>query len=496
MPDKIQPSFSPGRRWKIGADLLARTVLVLAVAVMANYLGAQFFYRFYLSSQTRVQLAPRTLSVLHSLTNRVAVTLYYDTNPNDDDGQFYPTVLALLDEYQLANPKISIRSVDYVRDAGAAEKVKEQYKLNSAAAKNLIIFDAGNGRVQIRPGDALLQYAPTGMSKDRKLEFSPVNFNGEIMFTSMLLALEDARPFKAYFLQGHWEPALTDSGQSGYLQFASVLRENYVDVQPLKLLGNSDVPADCNLLIIAGPIGSLSELELQKIEQYLTQGGRLFALFNRASVKQPTGLEPILQRWGVNVGMNIVQDMENTTSSSGADVVVSKFGKHPVVNSLMQTMLQLVLPRPIGAVNSKNPTADAPQVTELAFSGDNSTLTDDPAAPPRGYPLMTAVEQKNNAGVANPRGTTRILVTGDSIFLDNHGIEGGQGGANRDFLGNAVNWLLDRPQLLAGIGPQPVKEFKLQMTLLQQREVRWALLGALPGAVLLLGGLVWLARRK
>ena len=139
----------------------------------------------------------------------------------------------------------------------------------------------------------------------------------------------------------------------------------------------------------------------------------------------------------------------------------------------------------------KNPPADAPQVTELAFSSADSTLAGDAAAPPRSYPLIAAVEQKSRAGVGNPRGTTRIIVAGDSIFLGNYYIEGG---ANRDFLGYAVNWLLDRPQLLEGIGPRPVTEFRLQMTRLQQREVRWVLLGALPGAVLLFGGLVWLAR--
>jgi len=281
----------------------------------------------------------------------------------------------------------------------------------------------------------------------------------------------------------------------GYLKFASVLRENYVAVQPLRLLGDSEVPEGCNLLIIAGPTGPLAELELQKIATYLAQGGRLFVLFNYSSTTNKTGLEPILQRWGVNVGMSIVQDMENTTSS-GTDVVVSKFGKHPAVNSLVQTELQMVFPRPVGAADWKNPPSDAPQVTELAFSGDSSTLTDDPAAPPRSYPLMAAVEQKNNVGVVNPRGTTRIIVAGDSIFLDNEVIVGGLGGANRDFLGYAVNWLLDRPQLLEGIGPQPVTQFRLQMTRREQREVRWLLLGALPGAVLLFGGMVWLARRK
>jgi ABC-type uncharacterized transport system involved in gliding motility auxiliary subunit len=98
--------------------------------------------------------------------------------------------------------------------------------------------------------------------------------------------------------------------------------------------------------------------------------------------------------------------------------------------------------------------------------------------------------------VANPRGNTRIIVVGDSIFLDNLVIEGGQGGANRDFVSYAVNWLLDRPTLLEGIGPHPVTEFRLIMTRAQQRNARWLLLGALPGSILILGGLAWLRRRK
>ena len=491
MPTGNQPSFSRSRRWKIGSDLAVRTVLVCAVVVMMNFLGAQFFHRFYLSSQTSIRLSSRTTSVLHLLTNRVAVTLYY--NRGDD---FYPEIVALLKEYRAANPEISFQTVDPVRNPGEAEKVKAQYRLNTSGDKNLIIFDAGNGRVQIRPGDALLQYAPTGMSKDRKIEFGPVAFRGELMFTSMLLALENARPFRAYFLQGDGEPLLAESGNFDYLKFAMVLAQNYIDVTNLELSATRDVPADCNLLIIAGPYGVLSPMELQKIDRYLTQGGRLFALFNYASINQPTGLEPILRRWGVNVAADYVQDLQNSMTTQ--DIRVRKFNRHPLVDPLADNdlSLQMILPRLISRVDSKNSPPDAPQVTELAFSSADSTLAGDTAEPPRSYPLIAAVEQKDTAGVVNPvnpRGTTRILVAGDSTFLCNYYIEGG---GNRDFLGYAVNWLLDRPLLLEGIGPRPVTEFRLQMTRLQQREVRWLLLGALPGAVLLFGGLVWLARRR
>jgi hypothetical protein len=487
MATRIQPSFSPRRRWKIGFDILARTVLVLAVVVMVNFLGAHFFKRFYLSSQTRIELSSRTESILKSMTNHVSVILYYD---NQDD--FYPTIVALLDEYRSVNPNISVKTVDYVRDAGEAEKIKEQYKLNSPTDKNLVIFDC-DGRVKIANGDALteVKLEPVMNSTDHEFRRKPVAFKGELMFTSMLLAVTNPKPLKAYFLQGHGEPSLSDSSEQGYMKFAAILGENYIATEPLQLMGDNAVPDDCSLLIIAGPTTALSEPELQKIDQYLAQGGRLFALFNYFSLKRPTGLEPILERWGVNVGDDVVHEPKNTIN--GEDVIVYDFSQDPVIAPLTGLALQLILPRSISAVDWKNPPADAPKVDELAFSSSDSTLAGEPGVAPRSYPLMVAVEQKPVAGVVNPRGTTRMVIVGDSFFLGNHQIDSG---ANRDFLGYAVNWLLDRTTLLKGIGPQPVTEFRLIMTRAQQQNVRWLLLGALPGAVLLLGGCVWLVRRK
>src|SRR6185369_15670731 len=148
--------------------------------------------------------------------------------------------------------------------------------------------------------------------------------------------------------------------------------------------------------------------------------------------------------------------------------------------------------RPVIAIHQANPPPDAPKVEELVFSGPTSMLVNDPTAPPRSYPLMAAVEQKNVAGAGGPRGDMRMIVVGDSFFLDNQLVDAA---ANRDFLGYALNWLLERPQLLEGIGPRPVTEFRLSLTRKQRIEADWLLLGGLPGAVLLLGGLVWLARR-
>jgi gliding motility-associatede transport system auxiliary component len=495
---KFSPSFSPRRRWKIGLDTALRTILVLAVIVMANYLGSTFSRQFYLSPHTRIHLSPLTVGLLQSLTNRVDVTVYYDTGD-----EMYPTVIALLNEYHRLDPRISVKVVDYIRDPGEAAQIKEKYHLvsqitnpNAPPAKNLIIFDC-EGRVKVLPGDALTKYTlePIPNSTQREFRRKPIEFNGELAFTSMLQGVTNPKPFMAYFLQGHGEPSLTDSGDLGYLKFAAVLEQNYIRIEPLNLLGDNPIPADCNLLIIAdstsGEPTPLSDSELKKINDYLSQGGRLLALLGYYSIRRPTGLEDLLAQWGVNVGSDFVEDPGNTIS--GSDVVVKNFSGHPVVNPLTGLALEMVLPRPVSRINEPDAPANAPDVTELAFSSPASFLSDDRSRTPRSYPLMAAVEQKSVKGIANAGGGARIVIAGDSMFLDNQMIESVM---NRDFAGYAVNWLLDRPMLLKGIGPQPVLEFRLMMTQTQMNQVRWLLLAALPGAVLALGGLVWLRRRK
>jgi len=489
---KSRPSFSPGRRWRIGFDVLLRTLLVVAVVGMANYIGGKFFQRFYLSSQTSAQLSSRTLAVLHSLTNHLEVTLYFDKKAD-----FYQDITAVLDEYQAANKNFSYRTVDYNRDAGEAAKVKAKYNLNSDSDKDLVIFDLG-GKVKVASGDSITQYTleqiPPEDPKQKELEFRrrPVQFNGELMFTTMLLALESPQPSKAYYVQGQGEPLMTMTTDFGYSKFAAVLAQNYIAVAPLELAGPDPIPADCNLLVIAGPSGAFKDLELQKVDQYLKEGGRLLIMLGSDSLKQASGLEPILQRWGVNVVADVVQDRTHTIT--GQDILTQLYGKHPVVDSLSENEMQIIFPRPVVKISVSDPSANAPEVTELVMTSPEATLYNDRALAPHSYPLACAVEQKPAAGVTNPRGNTRIIVVGDSYFVGNHYIE--SGGANRDFLNSAVNWLCDHPQYVTGIGPRPVKEYRLLISQQQQTKLRWLLLGALPGGALIFGWVIWLIRRK
>jgi hypothetical protein len=509
------PSFSSGRRFKIAFGVVVATLAVLACVVLVNYFGAQFFRRFYLSSSTRVQLSSRTLSVLRSITNRIDIVVYFTKDPDDPFYRdVYPDVAALLKEYASANPKIAVRYIDYVRDPGAAEEFKIHYNRVGDTNKNLIGFECEGRKLPIS-GEALLETTLVSGGKTDNpnqiaLRKKPVAFYGEVMFTSTLLRITDPQPPRIYYLYENGEHDLDESSeQAGYGKFRELARQNYIDIQKLRLFGTNGVPEDCNALMIAGPLYALTPIELNYIEKYLNRGGRLFVLFNYGEVKREikTGLEKILAAWGVRVGDKIVNDPDNTLSAEQTDIVATcgiqqpDFShyipvKHPIINPLVNSLtakLRLILPREIDAEKSASPDSGI-KAEEIFFSGPSSTNRGTTGTQlPSAKPLIVAVEKSPAKGVAAEHGATRIVVTGDSFFLAN-GVIGDV--ANADFAANAINWLLERPLLLEGVAPKRIDEYRLAITTAQLNTLQWILLAAIPGGILLLGGLVWIRRRK
>jgi hypothetical protein len=498
MPSESLPptSFSVRRKWAILCSVLLSTVAVIALVGMANYLSSRYLspLRFNWSNQTRKPLAPQTIGLLRTLTNQVKVVIYYDRS-----SEIYGAVSSLLTEFRLINPKISVETVDYEKDAAAAKTIKDTYKLGSADAKDLVIFDCG-GRVKIVPGKALGDYSMEPVAnadpedKERNFRRSLKAFRGESIFSVALLSVTTGRPLKACFLQGHGEHNPESQDKPGYSKFNVLLQQNFIQTEPLQLLGTNTVPADCNLLIIAGPQRKLLDIELGKIKQYLDQGGRLLVLFNNSTSEVvKTGLEPILADWGVEVGRNRIKDLSSSASGSGLDLVITRFNRqHPLVSPLLGESLQLILPCSIRKIEPGKEAPNAPKVEELAFTSEKAVINDSPLPAGSPVPLMVAVEKANAKGAATERGSTRILVVGDSIFLDNLVIDYGD---NSNFAGYAVNWLLDQTQLLQGVGPRTVTEYKILMTRSQMQNVRWLFLAGVPGGILLLGGLVWVRRR-
>jgi hypothetical protein len=424
------------------------------------------------------------------------VTIYFDKRE-----PLYEPVWSLLKEYHFRNPRIAVEAVDCERDPGAASLIKAKYKLSDSKDRDLVIFDC-RGRTKFVYENELSELDIQSLIAGRSKEVRRTHFKGELLFTSAIFGVISSRSLKAYFLQGHGEHSPeSEDGVVGYSAFAGLLKNNNIERAMLSLVGTNEVPADCHLLIIAAPLKALSPPELAKIDQYLKNGGRLLALFSSLSVEKETGLERILLDWGVEVGFNVVTDLPHSTVRDGSDIEASTLGAHVIVKPL-QAPLDLIRPRSVRKKPGTLANADAPNVNELVFTGPEGMVHTDirdglvyarPATDLRtNVCLAVAVEKGRIRGVTTERGTTRIVVVGDSLFLGNQMIEKL---GNRDFAWLALNWLLDRSELLA-IPPRPITEYKLVMTQAEMSAVRWILLAGMPGAVLLVGLLVAVRRRK
>ncbi|NJM54953.1 MAG: DUF4350 domain-containing protein [Verrucomicrobiae bacterium] len=173
--------------------------------------------------------------------------------------------------------------------------LKSEYDLNHLADRSLVIFAQG-GRHKVVYDREMSEYDYSGLMAGTTNVVRRTGFLGESLFTAALLAVTDAAEIKAGYLTGHGEPLLEDDSQSGFKEFAQLLRNKNIALQPVTLLGTNELPADVRLLVVAGPRDKLEAGELARLDKYLSNGGRLFVLLD--SLAPATGIEQLLGRLG------------------------------------------------------------------------------------------------------------------------------------------------------------------------------------------------------
>ncbi|MEO5802743.1 MAG: Gldg family protein [Verrucomicrobiota bacterium] len=499
-----KPSFSSGRRWLIWFNTILGLIAVFAIVAMANYFASGYFKRFQASTYSAVEISPQTAALLAGFTNKVEVTIFFAQQENEE---IYSLTSALLKQYAYANPNLTVQTLDYTRAPGKAAALLSKYKLTTLKDKNFVVFDC-NGRPKVVYGNQLYDYDLNSVLNSESKSFRRDSFKGEVLFSSAIFDVTNPKQTKAYFVYGHGEhDPESDSQSQGYTKFASILKDELsVEWEKISLFGTNDIPADCQLLIIAGPSkATFNTNELEKIETYLKQGRRFLVLLNNIFSGGDSGIEKVLAKWNVGVTNFKLEDAK--FSLDGNDLIPAQVnGTHPILKSIVAEGMRIYLisPRTVFFKPSTNTqTADAPHVEKLAATSTNAAglykilnANGTPEArEQRGsFPVIVSVEHGSIKNVSTERGVTRILVLGDSQCFNNQNIDTE---ANHYFANAAINWLVDRPQmLLAGIGPRPIKEYKLMLTTDQSKKLRWILLAGMPGSVLLFGGLVWLRRRS
>ena len=485
MSDEQQlASFSPTVRRVISRRVILSAVTAAVCVVLANLLALRNPAQIVLTQSADHSLSPLTKNVLRSLTNEVRAVVLFDRQAD-----LFEPVKNLLTEYERTSPKLKLELIDIARDPTRAEAVQQELKMSVNSPENRVIFAANNTAKAISQSElSILDFSEFINTREARR----THFVGEQLFTSAIAAVTQGRQTKVGFVIGHGEHKASDTGgQWGYSKFANILQQKDLHLQEIPLTGTNSIPADCRMLIVAGPRTPYSRDELAKLREFVGTGGSLFTLFNFYSLQRPTGLENFLAGYDFEIGFNQVSDSKNEQSGQGGLLLVDDLGSHPITKPILGSRLQMLLPRSVGFPEAEND--ESPPVSILAHSSDAGQAVgqiqgNKGSVEREGkIPLIAA---KLHANDGQP--PARLVVAGDSLFLGNSAIEAG---ANRDFASLAVNWLLEREHLLA-IAPRTVTEYRIDLSRAEMTSITWLLLLVLPGGTLGLGLLWWRRQMK
>src|SRR5207244_556107 len=215
------------------------------------------------SETRRFTLAPQTLDLLNQLAQEVTIYAFIEKGSDEEKRG-----AELLETYRAKSPKVRYHVLDpNQHPAQAKEFGVNQY--------GTVVVTTAAGR-QAR-GTAITESEITG---------------------ALLRALREHGQ-SVYFLEGHGEHELTDSGNEGYFQLRATLEQEGYTPKSARLLNGEPIPADAASVVIAGPKRSLQLAEVESIKQYLDRGGRITVLPDRLL---DTGREPLLGHCGIAVG--------------------------------------------------------------------------------------------------------------------------------------------------------------------------------------------------
>lgn len=154
-----------------------------------------------------------------------------------------------------------------------------------------------------------------------------------------------------YFVIGHGERAISDSGKDGYNAIRTLVEKANYETRELLLLRETRVPADASVVVMAGPRKDFAEQELTTLKDYIRRGGKLLVLLDP---DQAASLRPFLLQYGIKVGDDAVIDVDPTSTLFGGSElapVVSRYStSHPITRDFKNVATIFPLARSVDSV--------------------------------------------------------------------------------------------------------------------------------------------------
>ncbi|MGH9937742.1 MAG: GldG family protein [Blastocatellia bacterium] len=450
-------AFFRGRQGRLGANTVVLSVAVIAIIGALNFLGYRHHKRFDLTAEGLYTLSDQTRKIVGALQKDVKVIKFDKA-----------------DDQQLADRMAELK---YLSNRISYERVDPQQK------------------PEIARQYAVQKFGETIVAVGERVE-RPQQTDEQSLVNAILKVTRDKLK-RVCFTEGHDEKALSGAEGGGFASVEGYLKNENYETKSINLVTSGQVPAECDVLVVAGPKKAFFPQEAAMIGKYLDEGGKAFLLLD-AEPDHPNSdpqLDDVLKVWNIRSGNDVVLDASGAGRLIGlgpAAPLTSNFPEHPITKDMKRVATFFPMSRSVKAGASSGGEIST---TELLKTSDNSWAETELKGNEAKFDEGKDIKGPISLGVAASKKMgdkeARLVVIGDSDFASNQYI---RIMANGDLFFNTVNWLAQDEDLIS-IRPKSATNRSIAMTEAQQSTFWWLTVLFMPLAAIGAGGYIWWKRR-
>ncbi|MFC1736938.1 GldG family protein [Candidatus Hydrogenedentota bacterium] len=480
--------FFSAKSVKYGFNTAVVILIVLAIVISIESFSARNSWRKDYSANKRYSIDTQSQAVLTALKQDVLVTCFYDNSG------FRNALEEQMDAYRPFSKKFSYRLFNSQKNPEMAKK----YELRSMRA---VIVESGEKR--------------------EKLE----SIIREQDITNALIKVTREKDHIIYFVKGHGEKDINDADPQSLKNYSLIrkaLEDKTYTVKDIFLATADDgVPADCSVLVIAGPEQDFYENEIEHIRDYVNGGGKLFVMLDPS--ESGHRIISYIAPFGVRLAKDflVIRPQEKMAFGGVLSPVLTDFSSHPITRDLAAGRYFCILHQarsvskaeqiPVGITVSELAATtpfpgswahtDFSDIKTIPFNGELDTKG------PVNVAVAVEIEEGNvEASLARDvvptredtetetkkRETSRIVVIGDSDFV----ISSLYSVSNASLFLNCVSWLAGEEDLIA-IQYKPAEDTSLpDVSVTEKNFVAIFCVVVMPLIVVVFGIVVYAVRRR
>lgn len=274
---------------KQGSFSIGVTAIVIAIVVVANMIIGQLpeKYRNIDVSSTKIyEISDTSKDLLKELDHKVTLTVLAVKDETDD------RITTFLSKYAGLSKNVSVKWIDPVLHPSALTE-------NNAEKDTIVVKCEDTGKsTTVAFSDIIVQdmssYYYTGSASESE-------FDGEGQLTSAINYVISDASQTVYRTSGHGESTFSTT-------ISDLMKKNNYNVEELNLVMNTEIPDDCDLLMMYAPTNDLSQEEADVMKNYLKSGGKVMLILGDTTSEQLPNLMGILSDYGMKEADGYIAD--------------------------------------------------------------------------------------------------------------------------------------------------------------------------------------------